>query len=73
MGSAKRGVRRLIKRDPAKGTSLPEFDRYTEVHGVTGLSGPTSATQMSKARSARPGAGQTRIRDRGKNTNLKKR
>jgi hypothetical protein len=70
---AKRGVRRLIKRDPKKGITQPFADRITTTVGVTGLSGPTSATTLSKARTAAPGAGKKRIRDQGKNTNLSKR
>jgi len=72
MGSAKLNVRRLIKRDPAKGTSLPFADKITTISGVTGLSGPTSASRSAKARTAAPGAGVTRIRDRGTNRKLKK-
>jgi hypothetical protein len=70
----KLGVRRLIKRDPSKGTSQPFFDRVTDTPGVAGLSGASQGvTSMSKARSAAPNAGQRVVQDRGTNKSLKKR
>lgn len=69
----KLSIRRLIKRDPADGLSQPSFDRVTDTNGVTGLSGPTGAKTLSKARTAPSGAGVKSIADRGTNKSLKRR
>jgi hypothetical protein len=70
----KLGIRRLMKRDPAVGTSLPSYDRVTDTPGVAGLSGASQGVRtMSKARSARPGAGTKAVQDRSVNRSLKKR
>lgn len=69
----KLGIRRLIKRDPAKGITQPAFDRITDTPGVAGLSGASGAASMSKARSAAPNAGKRVIQNRGANRSLKKR
>lgn len=69
----KLSVRRLIKRDPAKGITQPYYDNYTETNGVRGLSGASSARTLAKARSAPPKAGKKQIKNRGVNRSLKKR
>lgn len=68
----KLSVRRLIKRDPSKGTSQPFFDKVTDTKGVRGLSGASSARTMVKpnASTTGTGAGRKVIQDRGTNKNL---
>ena len=70
----KLSIRRLIKRDPAKGTSQPFFDKVTDTKGVKGLSGASpGVTSMSKSRTAAPNSGVKVIQDRGTNKSLKTR
>jgi hypothetical protein len=72
----KLGIRRLIKRDPSKGTSQPYFDKLTDTKGVKGLSGasPVGTTLIkSNASTTGTGAGRRVVQDRGTNKSLKKR
>ena len=56
----KRGIRRLIKRDPAKGTSQPFADKMTETHvgggpGTEGVPGPTIVSKSDKTPASNKG------------------
>jgi histone H3/H4 len=69
----KLSVRRLLKRDPAKGTSQPAYDNYTETLGVKGLSGASSVKTLARDRSAPPNAGKNTVKNKGVNRKLNKR
>jgi len=70
----KRGIRRLIKRDPSRGTSQPFADKMTETHvgGGPGTEGVPAPAILSKSdKTPATGAGRSVIRPPRKN--LKKR
>lgn len=68
--TSKASVRRLIRRDPAKGKSLPLADRITDTHIDTG--GP--ATSISaRDRATSPGTGKRFVSSRGTNKSINKR
>lgn len=56
----KRGITRLIKRDPAKGLQLPSTDKMTDQHvgtgvGTFGVPSPTTAIKSDKTPAANKG------------------
>lgn len=73
----KRGIRRLMKRDPADGLQSKAADTMTstKVGGGPGTDKVPSPRILSKANKtpAPGGSGVRRIRDRGQNKSLKKR
>ncbi len=73
--NAKRGVNRLIARDPADGLSLPFADDFTVTDGVTGLSGVSPATEVGKTESKQTGFGGNveLVPDRSVDKTIKKR
>lgn len=70
----KRSVRRLIKRNPSDGLSLPFADKITTTRGTNSGVSPAGVVKKANASTTSQGSGGvSRIRDRGKNTTLKKR
>jgi hypothetical protein len=73
-GQARRSVRRLMKRDPNTNQGTPDNWLLVGQNGVEGRSGASPVRSiLGKAKVASPGAGVNRIRNRGTNTNLRKR
>lgn len=70
-GESKLSVRRLIRRDPAKGRSLPLADRITDTKMASNR--PPSAGISSRDRTAPPGTNKSLIRNRGINRRIRKR
>jgi hypothetical protein len=74
--TGKRTIRRFIKRDPAKGTSLPFADNYSPDRDLR--AGPNVPAASGKPVSIRnrataPGTGVKRIRNRSVSSKIKKR
>ena len=68
----KRSIRRLMKRDPAKGIESSVANAITETHGTSSGVSPASVTGRSETRRTRFGTGKRVIKDRGQNRRLKK-
>jgi hypothetical protein len=67
---SKMSVTRVMRRDPARGRTLPLADKITDTHIDTGV--PTTSIS-SRDRTAPAGANQTRVSNKGVNRSLKKR
>jgi hypothetical protein len=67
----KMSVRRLIRRDPARGRTLPLADKITDTH--IDLQGQQNPTVVMREKSPTPGTNKTLVRNRGINRSVKKR
>lgn len=73
MGESKKGVRRLIRRDPARGRTMPVADAITETKMESNAGRVSSPGVVSRDKSAPPGANKTQVSNRGVNRSVKKR
>lgn len=69
--NTKSSVRRLIRRNPAVGRTLPLADKITDTH--IDLHGDPGPQVQMRERSASPGSGIRKVRAQGTNRSLKKR
>lgn len=76
----RRGIRRLMKVDPANAQGTPDSQILVDESGVAGRTGATSGVRVMGTQAQRigtvggtAGGAVKRIRDRGKNTRLSRR